>query len=358
MFGSGGLFGGGERYPLELARALAAEQSERIGCELVTFGPDPRVVREPGGLVVRVLRPWRHWRGHPAHPLAPTLPTALAGADVIHAHHLRAAPSRVAALSAHLNGARLAVTDHGLAGGTWAGLLPRLVDRFLLVSRFSAGSISAPPERTSIIYGGADPARFHPDPEGPRHGVLFAGRLTPHKGVDVLLRALPEGAQLTVVGTPGHDPRPPESGYPRLLERLAAGRQVRFRHAVGEGELAVLYRRAAVFALPSVHRTCYGRWVAVPELLGLSVLEAMASGTPVVCSRVGGLPEVVRDGETGFLVEPGDVTGLRDRLALLLGDPTLARRLGDNARQLVLDRFTWAHCARACLAAYEEMTPR
>lgn len=353
-FGSGGLFGGGERYPLELARALARE----VGCELVTFNPHPRVVREPGGLVVRMLRPWRHWRGHPAHPLAPALPGALAGADLIHTHHLHAAPSQLAALTARVTGARLAVTDHGLAGGALAGLMPHLADRFLLVSRFSAESINAPPDRTGIIYGGADPARYHPDPEEPRDGVLFAGRLTPHKGVDRLLRALPDGAPLTVVGTPGHDPRPPESGYPALLARLAAGRQVRFRHAVGDQELAVLYRRAAVFALPSVHRTCYGRWVAVPELLGLSVLEAMASGTPVVCSRVGGLPEVVRDGETGLLVEPGDLDGLRDRLALLLGDRRLARRLGDNARQLVLDHFTWAHCARACLAAYEEMTSR
>jgi starch synthase len=92
--------------------------------------------------------------------------------------------------------------------------------------------------------------------------------------------------------------------------------------------------------------------VRVSELLGLAVLEAMASGTPVVASRVGGLAEVVQDGETGFLVPSGDVGALRERLEQVLGDPGLARRLGANARQVVLERFTWDRVAERCLAAY------
>jgi glycosyltransferase involved in cell wall biosynthesis len=61
----------------------------------------------------------------------------------------------------------------------------------------------------------------------------------------------------------------------------------------------------------------------------------------------------VLDGETGFLVAPGDVAALRDRLALLLSDRRLAARLGANARDLVVDRFTWRACAERCLAAYQ-----
>ena len=61
------------------------------------------------------------------------------------------------------------------------------------------------------------------------------------------------------------------------------------------------------------------------------------------------------DGETGYLVEPGDVDALRDRLHRLLRDPRLARRMGDNARDLVLDRFTWQACADRCLAAYRQL---
>ena len=119
--------------------------------------------------------------------------------------------------------------------------------------------------------------------------------------------------------------------------------------------LPALYRRAEVVVLPSVHRTCYGRELRVSELLGLVVLEAMASGTPVVCSRLGGLIEVVQHGVTGFLVEPGNIAELHERLAELLRDPALARRMGHSARALVLERFTWQACAERCLAAYEEL---
>ena len=350
-FGPQGLYGGGERYPLELAGAIAAE----VECELVTFGGRPSRCRVPGGLRVRVLRPLTRLHGHPAQPLAPLLPVALAGADVIHAHHLHSLPTRMAAVTARALGAGTAVTDHGLPGGTWGGLAQRLFDRFLTVSRFSARLLGAPPRKTRVIYGGADPRRFAPDPAADRDGVLFVGRLTPHKGIDQLIRALPPGAALRIAGGGGHDARPPERHYPALLRRLAQDREVTFLGPVPDRDLPALYRGAAVLALPSLERTCYGRAVPVSELLGLVALEAMASGTPVVASRIGGLVEIVVDGETGFLVEPGDVEALRERLALVLYDRRLAARLAANARALVLERFTWRSCAERCLAAYETL---
>jgi glycosyltransferase involved in cell wall biosynthesis len=350
-FGDEGLFGGGERYPLELARALHA--LDGVDCELVTFGPRARRT-EVDGLPVRVLRPIGRLGGHPAHPIAPALVGALAGADVVHTHHLRAAPSRMAAVVARARRQRVAVTDHGLGGGDWGGLLPRLVDRFLTVSAYSAEVLGAPPERTTVIFGGADPDRFAPGDDD-RSGVLFVGRMTPHKGIDRLIAAVPPDVRLTIAGTPGHDRDLPEREYPELLRRLAAGRDVEFVVAPSDDDLADLYRRAAVVAVPSVHVTCYGAAIAVSELLGLSTIEAMASGTPVVASRLGGLAEVVVDGETGFLVEPGDIDALGDRIGLLLGDPALARRLGEGARARVLERFTWDACARRCRDAYDEL---
>ena len=163
---------------------------------------------------------------------------------------------------------------------------------------------------------------------------------------------------LTVVGSDGHDPRPPESGYPGLLARLARGRRVRFVTRADDAEVAVLYRQAAVVCLPSVHVTCYGRRVAISELLGLAAIESMASGTPVICSRLGGLAEVVEHGETGFHTEPGDAAELRERIVTVLADRQLARRLGDNARQLAVERFTWQACAQRCLAAYPPVGAR
>ncbi len=281
---------------------------------------------------------------------------ALQRADVIHAHHLRATPTRVAALAARALRRPFVVTDHGLGGGDWWGLLPRLVDRLLAVSAFSAAQLPVAPARTRVVYGGADTERFAPDPDGERSGILFVGRITPHKGIDRLIEALPPQATLTIAGSAGHDPDPPERDYPAHLRALAAGRDVRFLGRVDDAELPGLYRRAAVVVLPSVHVTCYGRRIATSELLGLSLLEAMASGAPVVASRVGGVPEIVVHGETGLLVEPGDVPGLRAALDALLGDPARARAMGGHARQRVLDQFTWEACARRCVAAYRELS--
>ncbi len=351
-FGLAGLLGGGERYPLELARALAAAGAD---CELLTFAARGHDTREPGGLRLRTLRCLGYFHDHPAHPLSPWLLPALNGADLVHTHQLRSAPSRVAALAARARRHRVVVTDHGLQGGDWGGVLPRLFDRFLVVSAFSARELRAPPARTRIIYGGADPVSFAPDPGARRRGILFVGRMTPHKGLDRLIAALPPGAHLRVAGSAGHDPRPPEGDYPLLLRRLAAGRDVEFLGPVSDEGLASLYRESLVLVLPSVEETCYGKRVRVSELLGLVVLEAMASGTPVVCSRLGGLSEVVEHGVTGYLVEPGNVAELRERLAELLGNHGLVGRLGGNARETVLARFTWERCAQRCLEAYREL---
>jgi glycosyltransferase involved in cell wall biosynthesis len=351
-FGAEGLFGGGERYPLELARALAREPD--VDCELVTFGRSPGTARDASGLCIRVLRPLAHWRRHPAHPLSLGLIAAVRSCDIVHTHHVRSVPSRLAALAQHCAGG-VVTTDHGLGDGGGRGPFSRLFDRFLTVSQYSAAMLGAPPAKTRVVYGGADPSRYRPGRAQARTGVLFVGRLTPHKGVDRLLRALPGDAELTIVGTDGHDRTAPERDYPGHLRRLAAGRRVRFREAVPDGALPALHRRAAVFVLPSVDRTCYGQPVAISELLGLSVLEAMASATPVVVSRIGGVPEVVVDGETGFLVDPGDVEALYDRITMLLSDRRLARRLGDNARAALTERFTWRACARRCIAAYREL---
>jgi glycosyltransferase involved in cell wall biosynthesis len=349
-FGATGLHGGGERYPIELCHALA----HHVSCRLITFGPQARHGHDDGLEMVEVATIAR-LKGHPAHPIARGLIKALRGADLIHTHQTRSTPSRISAFIARATRTPVVTTDHGLGGGGWAGLLPRLFDGFLTVSRNSAEVLRAPAAKTHVVYGGVDTERFHPGSDE-RRGVLFVGRITPHKGIDRLLRALPAGTPLTIAGTSGHDRREPERSYPDLLRALATD-DVTFAGAVPEADLPDLYRRAEVFVLPSVHGTVYGKVVAISELLGLSLLEAMASGTPVIASRIGGLPEVVRDGETGYLVTPDDVDELRDRTAALVGNPSRARRMGEAGRELVLERFTWEHCARRCLAAYADLVP-
>ncbi len=320
----------------------------------MTFGPTATAYRN-GDLLVTVLKRSMLLHAHPAHPVARGIVGAVRRGDVVHAHHLRALPTRVAAIAAAATRRPCVVTDHGLGRGRWPKVDARLFDRFLTVSSYSAATLASPPSKTEVIYGGADIGRFHPGTGRRRAGVLFVGRLTPHKGVDHVIAALPDGATLTVAGTEGHDRDLPESDYPALLRRVAEGRDVRFVGPASEDQLPDLYRSARVLVLPSVHRTFYGKHVAIPELLGLTLIEAMASGTPVIASNVGGVPEAMIDGVTGFLVQPGDRTALRQRMEQLLHDDRLVAEMGENARDHVVSRFTWEKCAERCMKVYRAL---
>ena len=328
--------------------------ARRVPCRLVTFG-DKASRRLIGDLEVVTLRTRHTLRGHPAHPLGTGLGRALWGASIIHTHQMRSAPSRAAALAAKALRIPVVVTDHGLGGGGWWGILPRLFDGYLPVSHHSAATLRIPASKmVRVVRGGVDTERFPPR-DGPRQGVLYVGRITPHKGIDRLIRALPPGASLSIVGTTGHDPAPPEREYPELLRRLAAGKKVRWLSAVSDDDLVRLYQSARVVVLPSVRVTCYGRRIAISELLGLTLLEAMASGAPVVCTRVGGPVETVHHGETGFVVDPGDVAQLRARLDMLLEDDALVRRMGRAGRVAIEKGWRWEQCAERCLAAYADV---
>jgi glycosyltransferase involved in cell wall biosynthesis len=153
--------------------------------------------------------------------------------------------------------------------------------------------------------------------------VLFVGRLSPEKGIEELAAAT-QGMNLVVAG----------DGPLRRLVPGALG-------FVPHDELGELYDRAAVVVCPSYR-----------EGLPLCVLEAMAHGKPVVASAVGGIPELVEDGVTGYLVEPGDVTGLRTAIERLLADPALRRRLGRAARKRVAERCSWERVTAATLESY------
>ncbi len=162
--------------------------------------------------------------------------------------------------------------------------------------------------------------------------VLYAGTLIPRKGVHHLLHAFGSiavefpDAVLVLAGAPG------DATYTRRLvtgaERGLPGR-IRVLGQVEPAVLAAWMRRARVLVLPSLS-----------EGLGRVVIEAMATGTPVIGSRVGGIPDLVTDGVTGFLVPPGDETALAGRLRHLLADADLARAMGERARAFVEPRFS------------------
>ena len=104
--------------------------------------------------------------------------------------------------------------------------------------------------------------------------------------------------------------------------------------------------------LPSVYRSAGGTETKVPELLGQTLLEAMACATPVICTRVASMPEIVEDGISGFIVDPGDTAALADRLAWLQAHPDRAREMGEAGCAVVRKRFQWSQVVKRCLDAY------
>jgi glycosyltransferase involved in cell wall biosynthesis len=176
---------------------------------------------------------------------------------------------------------------------------------------------------------------------------VFVGRLMPHKGVDRLICGLPADVPLRVIG------RPYDTAYRDCLHELAAGKPVTFEEDATDEDILSAYRSARVSVLPSQYRPLNAPPSPNPELLGLTLIEAMACGTPVVCTDVGGMPEVVESGVTGLVVEPSSSRALGAAVARLTRDDATWSSMASNARRIVEQRFTWNAVAERCLAAYD-----
>ena len=220
------------------------------------------------------------------------------------------------------------------------------------------------PDRVHVIHNGIDPEIYRPQPSPEtltRFGIdpnrpfaLFNGRITRQKGLPLLLAAalkLDRQYQLVIVAS---SPDTPEiaAEVATLAGRVSSerGNLVWIDHFISREDLIHLHSHATVFACPSVY-----------EPFGLVILEAMACETPVVASRVGGIPEIVVEGETGYLVDldPGApdafTSALAGRLEELLGNTTLAATMGKAGRERVLRHFGWQAIAAQTVQLYDRL---
>ncbi len=344
LFGTSGVIGGAERYALELARHMA----DLVPTRLVTFGAEAGE-RSIDRLSVRVLSGGWAVRGQEANRWSPAMFREILDADIVHCHQQHVLMSSTAAAVCRATGRRVFVTD--LGGGGWDISAYVSTDGWFHghlhiseYSRYVFGHQNAATAR--VILGGVDTAKFSPAEGIPRDGgVLFVGRLLPHKGIAHLIEALPSGLSLDIVGPPN------DSTYVARLHALANGKSVRFRHDCTDEMLIDAYRRALCVVLPSLYRTPEGE-TNVPELLGQTLLEAMACGAPVIATRVASLPEIVEDSKNGFVVEADDRAELAERLRWLDKHRAEAAAFGANGREIVLKRFQWPHVVQRCLDAY------
>jgi colanic acid/amylovoran biosynthesis glycosyltransferase len=200
--------------------------------------------------------------------------------------------------------------------------------------------------RLHVIHMGIPVAEFTRNGKEPadQQEILYIGRLVPEKGQAVLLEAL------ALLGERGLRPRLILAGegalrpdLERLTEELGIADQVDFLGAVGQDQLRNLYERASAFCLPS-----FGE--GVPVVL----MEAMAMEVPVVTTRIAGIPELVEDGRSGFVVAPGHLESLADRLQRVLDEPELRRELGAAGRAKVIAEFDAGRSAEQLLALFKQ----
>jgi D-inositol-3-phosphate glycosyltransferase len=254
--------------------------------------------------------------------------------------------------------------------------LMRDMSRIIAATRFDKSQMvdlyGANPHKIVVVPLGVDPGVFRPIPRGEARQavgldlpgmcrlVLFVGRMDPLKGLDTLLQAVcklndlePELVKGLCMAVIGGDADENGAGFNNELECLdklkdEAGLRdlVIFLGSRAQDTLPYYYSAAEVCVVPSHY-----------ESFGLVALEAMACGTPVIASRVGGLQLTVEDGVTGFLVPVGDADALAEKLRLILADSELRERLGANARRKA-QGYTWQVAADRILKVYEGLWQR
>ena len=219
--------------------------------------------------------------------------------------------------------------------------------------------------KLEIIPPGVDTSHFYPIPSDEAKQfvglkpedrmVLFVGRIEPLKGVDMLIRAM-ACVKMKALGRPVHlaiiggepdadaDQMTVEMArLQKLADELSMGRTVVFLGKRGQDTLPYYYSAAEVVVMPSHY-----------ESFGMVALEAMACGTPVIASDIGGLGFLVQDGETGFTIPDGEPDTICEKLSLLLGDAELRERMGKRAAEVALS-YAWPTIARQVVGVYEEL---
>ena len=349
--------GGVERGTLEIAAAL-----REAGARALVVSSGGRMAAGLGAdhicLPVHTKNPAGLWRN------AARLKVLIEreGVDLVHARSR--APAWGARSAARRAGVPFVTTFHGAYGArsaakrAWNRIMVR-GDLVIAVSDFIAAHIQdiyrCPPSRIRVVHRGIDAAAFDPAAVPPREKValraewavpedarvlLLPGRLTRLKGHAVLIEAMRRLADPKLVAVFAGSDRDRDA-YRRELEAQARGLAVRF--AGHTDDMATAYAASDVVVSASVQ----------PESFGRVLAEAGAMGLPVVASDHGGAREIIRQGETGWLVPPGDPAALADgiRSALAAASPVLAER----ARAHVLSRFTRAAMCGKTLAVYGEL---
>ncbi|MEH1902565.1 MAG: glycosyltransferase family 4 protein [Nostoc sp.] len=300
-FDESSIIGGGERYPTELAAWMA----NFVDTTLVSFSSVRRNYNQ-GKLKIETY-PVKHLiHENKINPLSFQYLRSIISADIVHIHHIHTLVSDLGCLIAGLLGKRVFVTDYGGGGSLVLNhKLPvfRSYKNAIAYSRYGLDFIPVELQKKAVlIKGGIDTDKFCPDASLKKeNNILYVGRILPHKGINYLIDAFRllsrSDYKLKIIG------RVYSQKFYQDLKEQADGLNIEFVHDANDQRLLHEYRTAMVTVLPSVHTTCYGDYTPVPELMGFTLLESQACGTPVICTDAGAMHEFVDDGKTGFVVQ-------------------------------------------------------
>ncbi len=366
------VYGGAGVHVEYLAAALAPLVDLTVHCQ----GAD-----RPGAIA---HRPWPQLSA--ANPALQTISAELTmaadtgGAQLVHSHTWYT--GLAGHLSSLLHGIPHVLTAHSLEplrpwkaeqlGGGYA--ISSWCERTAIESAAAVIAVSAdmrsdilmtyprvPADRVHVIHNGIDAVQYVPDHGRDvldRYGidpgqpsVAFVGRVTRQKGLQVLLRAaalLAPDAQLVLCAGQADTPEL-QATVSDMVDHLRATRTgvVWLPGMLEKAEVIQILSHATVFACPSLY-----------EPLGIVNLEAMACGTAVVASAVGGIPEVVADGTTGLLVPPDNERALADAINSLIADPARAAELGARGRARAVAEFSWDAIAAQTARLYQSLLGR
>lgn len=290
--------------------------SKRVDTTLVSFSTQRKTYQQ-NNLKVEIYPVKRFIHGNKVNPLAFRYLRSISDADVIHVHHIHTLVSDMACLTGYALGKRMFVTDYG-GGGSFT--LNRRLPVFqgyqnaIAYSQFGLDFLpSALKEKAVLIKGGIDTQKFCPNGSAKREKkILYVGRILPHKGIDYLIagfRLLNRSDYLLrIIG------RVYSEAYYKYLCQLAAGLSIDFVHDADDQRLVDEYRTAIVTVLPSVHTSYDGSYTPIPELMGFTLLESQACGTPVICTNAGAMHEFVEHERTGFVVQQNSAAALSNAL--------------------------------------------
>jgi len=235
-------------------------------------------------------------------------------------------------------------------------------DALIAVSKYTVDELTElygiEEKKIHVIYNGVDINKFKPRPdraklrrefglEEEKKIVLFVGRLYHRKGLEILLRSIPPVLQefsdvkFAISGT-GFKKK--EESLRNLAKKLEIEDYVTFLGYVPDEKLPDLYAASDIFVLPAIY-----------ENFPFAILEAQATGLPVISTKVGGIPEFLADNENGFLIDPGDSTQLTQRVLTLLQDPKLAKEMGRRGRSLIEEKFSWSLITSQVIDLYHKL---